>query len=120
MTSDATISELQELCLKFRDERDWKQFHNPKDLALAMTIEVAEVLEYFRFKSNNEIAKEMEDQNKLTEIGFEVADVLYFVLLLAHELGIDLTRTFRKNLEKAAAKYPVHLSKGSNKKYTEL
>lgn len=117
---DTTIQELLELCLKFRDDRDWKQFHNPKDLAVALAIEAAEVLEHFRFKDMSEIAPELEDVQKRREIGYELADVLYFLLLLSDEIGIDIADVFKENLNITAQKYPVHLSKGSNKKYTQL
>jgi len=117
---DTTIQELLDLCLKFRNDRDWKQFHNPKDLAVAMTIESAEVLEHFRFKSIGEITQELKDAQRKREVGYELADVLYFLLLLSDEIGIDIADVFKENLDITAQKYPVHLSKGSNKKYTQL
>jgi len=117
---DTTIQELLDLCLKFRDERDWKQFHTPKDLTVAMTIEVSEILEHFRFKSDVEIANELKNQQKKLEIGYELADALYFLLLLSNAVGIDITDVFKENLKITAEKYPIRLAKGSNKKYTQL
>lgn len=115
-----SIDELQKICLNYRDERDWKQFHNPKDLALALSIEVAEVLEHFRFKDNKEIKDYLKDDDNKKNLGYEIADILYFVLLLAEEIGIDLVNIFQEKMKIAEKKYPVDLAKGSNKKYNEL
>jgi NTP pyrophosphatase (non-canonical NTP hydrolase) len=117
---DTTIQELLDLCLKFRDERDWKQFHTPKDLTLAMAIEVSEILEHFRFKSDPEIAGELKDDRKKLELGYELADALYFLFLLSDAINIDIADVFKENLKIIAEKYPIHLAKGSNKKYTQL
>lgn len=117
---DTTIQELLDLCLKFRDERDWKQFHTPKDLTVALAIEVSEILEHFRFKSDTEIAAELKDNQKRLEIGYELADALYFLLILSDAVGVDLADVFKENLLITAEKYPIHLSKGSNKKYTQF
>jgi NTP pyrophosphatase (non-canonical NTP hydrolase) len=106
--------------LQFRDDRDWKQFHTPKDLAVAMAIEVSEILEHFRFKSDTEIAAELKDNQKRREIGYELADALYFLLMLSDAIGVDLADVFEENLQITAEKYPIHLAKGSNKKYTQL
>ena len=117
---DTTIQELLDLCLKFRDDRDWKQFHTPKDLTVAMAIEVSEILEHFRFKSDVEIADELKDNQNRLEIGYELADALYFLLLLSDAIGVDIADVFKENLKITAEKYPIHLAKGSNKKYTQL
>jgi dCTP diphosphatase len=115
-----TIDELLDICIKYRDERDWKQFHNPKDLTLALSIEVAEVLEHFRFKNNDEIEKYFFDEENKKQVAHEVADILYFVLLLSDTLEIDLVESFKEKMKIAEKKYPVHLAKGCNKKYNEL
>ena len=117
---DYTLQELLDRIVKFRDQRDWKQFHKPKDLSLALAIEVAEILEHLRFKNDGEIEEYLQDSEHRHEVGSELADVLYFLILLSHETGIDLTDAFEKKMEVIAKKYPVHLAKGSNKKYTEL
>ena len=117
---NTTIQELLDLCLKFRDDRDWKQFHTPKDLTVAMAIEVSEILEHFRFKSDVEIANELKDNRKKLEIGYELADTLYFLLMLSDAIGVDIADVFKENLKIIAEKYPIHLAKGSNKKYTQL
>jgi NTP pyrophosphatase (non-canonical NTP hydrolase) len=115
-----TLQELLDRIVKFRDERDWKQFHKPKDLALALAIEVAEVLEHLRFKSDGEIEAYLQDAQHRREVGSELADVLYFTLLLSHEAGIDLADALEEKMKVIAQRYPVHLAKGSNRKYTEL
>jgi NTP pyrophosphatase (non-canonical NTP hydrolase) len=101
---------------KFRDERDWKQFHNPKDLAISLNLEAAEVLEHFQWKSPQEIENHIK-ANK-ADIGEELADVLYWVLLLSHDLNIDLADAFEQKMLQNSAKYPVEKAKGSHAKYT--
>lgn len=98
--------------IAFRDERDWAQFHNPKDLALGLSIEAAELNELFLWKQPEEA-----DPAKVRE---ELADVFGFALLMAHHYGFDIREIVEEKLAKNAAKYPVEKSKGSNKKYTEL
>jgi dCTP diphosphatase len=115
-----TIDALQKICLNHRDERDWKQFHNPKDLTLALSIEVSEVLEHFRFKDNKEIAEYLSDYENKKKVGYEIADILFFILLLSDEVGIDLVKSFKEKMKISAKKYPVHLAKGCNKKYNQF
>jgi len=103
---------------KFRDERDWKQFHNPKDLAISLSLEAAEVLEHFQWKSPEEIEEHV-IKNKV-DIGEELADVLYWVLLLSNDLDIDLADAFQKKMVKNAQKYPLDKARGSHAKYTQL
>jgi NTP pyrophosphatase (non-canonical NTP hydrolase) len=98
--------------IKFRDERDWEQFHNSKDLALAISIEANELLELFLWKQANEVNVE-----KLKE---ELADVFTFGLLLANKHGLDLTKIILDKIELNRAKYPVEKAKGVSKKYNEL
>ena len=102
----------------FRDERDWRQFHHPKDLAMALSIEAAEVLEIFRFKSPAQIDEEMEQLRP--QLGEELADVLFFVLLMADDCGIDLSSAVPAKLAQNARKYPVELARGKNLKYDQL
>jgi NTP pyrophosphatase (non-canonical NTP hydrolase) len=105
------ISEL----VKFRDERNWSQFHNTKDLALAISIEAAELNELFLWKTNEE--SESVDRNKLKE---ELADVLAFSLLLAGKHGLDVKEIVLEKIRKNGEKYPVEKAKGTAKKYNEL
>lgn len=113
-----TLTELQELIRKFRDERDWMQFHNHKDMATALAIEAAELQELFLWKQGEEVdAVASEKQEKLRD---ELADVAVYLLELADNLGIDLGEAVVQKLEKNAAKYPVHKARGSSAKYDEL
>lgn len=112
------IKALTDHVIAFRDERDWRQFHNPKDLALSLTLEAAEVLELYQWKTGDEIAAVARDRR--TALSDELADVLYYALLMAHDEGIDLERALIEKLKKSALKYPVEKAKGSNKKYTDL
>lgn len=113
-----TIERLTAEILKFREDRNWKQFHNPKDLAISLVLEATELLEHFQWKTSEEVLSQSDDQN--SALGDELADVLYWVLLISHDLGIDIEQAFFKKMEKNAQKYPVDKAKDSNRKYTEL
>ena len=115
-----TIAELKAQIRRFVRERDWEQYHFPKDLAIGLSIEAAELLEHFRFRSNDEIAARLKDGALLTDIGHELADVLYFVLLMCDYLDLDATRMLEDKLAISAARYPVDKARGKNLKYTEL
>ncbi|WP_144467671.1 nucleotide pyrophosphohydrolase [Bacillus toyonensis] len=106
-----TIKEI----LKFRDDRDWKQFHNPKDLAISLSLEASELLENFQWKSSEDAI----EQN-LENIKDELADVLIYSILLADQMNLDIEEVIQNKLEKNKRKYPVEKSFGSNKKYNEL
>lgn len=106
------------MVVQFRDDRDWGQFHNPKDSSISLVLEANEVLEHFQWKSTEEQAAHV--ISKREDIGDELADVLYWVLLLSNDLNIDISEAFIKKLAKNAAKYPVSKSKGRSAKYTEL
>lgn len=120
MDSETTVAKLKEQIRVFCDERDWDQYHNAKDLAIGIITEAGELLDHFRFKSNSEINEFMKNQEKKSEISEEISDIVYFVLRLAQKYEIDITTELNKKLEKNAEKYPIHKSRGSNKKYTEL
>lgn len=112
------IEELTKRIIAFRDARDWKQFHNPKDVALSLVLEATEVMEHFQWKNEAEI-KEYVKSHK-DDIGEELADVLYWVLLLSHDLDIDMIDAFKGKQDKNEGKYPVEKAKGSHKKYNQL
>lgn len=97
---------------QFRDERNWQQFHNPKDLSLALSIEASELLEAFLWK-----APEAADPEKVKE---ELADVLAYALLLCDTYNFDIEKIILEKIEKNEEKYPVHKAKGTAKKYNEL
>ena len=114
----STIEELTQLMLKFRDEREWAQFHNPKDVALSLALEAAELLELMQWKSGTELLEHLKANREL--LADELADVLGWVLVLAHDPGIDLNEAVKAKLKKNASKYPVEKARGVAKKYTEL
>ena len=102
----------------FRDVRDWKQFHNPKDCAISLSLEASEVLEHFQWKNPEEIKKYVETNKD--EVSEELADVLYWVLLISHDLNIDIVKEFEKKMEKNEGKYPTEKAKGKHTKYNKL
>ncbi len=121
MDDDKTkISELKEKIKKFCEERDWDQYHNAKDLALALIIEASELLEHFRWKSEKEVQELFNNTRKKEEISDEMADILYFLLRMAQRYEIDLSQALEQKLEKNEKKYPIDKFKGSNKKYNEV
>lgn len=120
MDDTTNVTELKNKVKNFSEERDWDQFHNPKDLAIGIITESSEILEHFRFKSESEAKEMLSNKEKKQEIAGEVADTLYFLLRLAQMHDIDLTTELNKMLEKNEKRYPVEKSKGSNKKYNEL
>jgi NTP pyrophosphatase (non-canonical NTP hydrolase) len=118
VNADQSLTDLQKQIRKFCDERDWDQFHNPKDLSISLALEAAEVLEHFQWKNADEMAEHIE--NNRSDVGEELADVFYWVLLLANKTGVDLLDAFQKKMDKNEIKYPIAKAKGSHKKYTEL
>lgn len=98
--------------VRFRDERDWNQFHNAKDLALAISIEAGELNELFLWKSDHDA-----NPNKVKE---ELADILNYSLLLAHKYGFNIVEIIREKLQANAIKYPVDKAKGNATKYDQL
>jgi NTP pyrophosphatase (non-canonical NTP hydrolase) len=112
------IKKLTNKIIDFRNARDWKQFHKPKDLALSLVLEASEVMEHFQWKNEKEVEKYIKEHKN--DIGEELADVFYWVLLLSHDLNVDLIKIFNQKMEKNEKKYPVNKAKGTHAKYTEL
>ena len=112
------IQELTKRIIDFRDRREWKQFHNPKDLALSLVLEATELMEHFQWKNPDEITKHLIDKKE--DVADELADVMYWVLLMSHDFEIDIKEALMKKIEKNEAKYPEDKAKGSHAKYTEL
>jgi NTP pyrophosphatase (non-canonical NTP hydrolase) len=112
------IKEYTRRIIEFRDARDWKQFHNPKDVALSLVLEANEVMEHFQWKNNEEMAKHVVE--KKNDIADELADVLYWILLMSHDLDIDILDSLDKKISKNESKYPVEKAKGKHTKYTNL
>ncbi len=112
------IERLQNELVKFARERDWEQFHTPKNLAMAMSVEAAEVVELFQWlteKQSRELPKA-----KVEELADELADTYIYLLRIAAHYGIDLVDAAAKKIKKSAAKYPVKKARGSARKYTEF
>ena len=109
MTSDhdTTIKSLRELIRRFVDERDWRQFHSPKNLSMSLAIEAAELMEHFQWIDIAESRATASDPQKLAAIREELADVLCYALALANELDIDVSQAVREKMVKNAAKYPA-------------
>ena len=106
------LTELKKKLLEFRDERDWAQFHNAKDLALALSIEAAELNELFLWK-------QPQDAN-IEKVKDELADVFGYAILLAEKYNLDIGEIVINKIQKNAAKYPIEKAKGNAKKYNEL
>ncbi len=101
--------------LKFRDDRDWKQFHNPKDLAISISLEAAELLEVFQWSAEDVICSD-----KIDKIKEELADVVNYCVLMADACGLDLDEIVREKIKGNEEKYPIEKSKGSKEKYTKF
>ena len=101
--------------LRFREERDWKQFHLPKNLAISLSLEAAEVLELFQWTKDNRLPAD-----RKAELTSELADVYYWLLLLAHEYSINLDTALAKKMVENARKYPVAKARGKSTKYCKL
>ena len=111
------FNELNKDIKKFSKERDWTQFHNPKDLAIAVSIESAELLEPFRFKSDKEVQEII--KHKKEEVADEIADIHHLLIRFCQITSIDLHKATKNKLKKLEKKYPKEKSKGKNKKYNE-
>jgi NTP pyrophosphatase (non-canonical NTP hydrolase) len=114
------FDDLTERVVRFRDERDWARFHNPKDLALSIAIEAAELMELFQWRDEGEIREKLASEAGRQRVGEEMADVLILLLSAADAMGIDLYRATLEKIETNAAKYPVEKARGNAKKYNEL
>jgi NTP pyrophosphatase (non-canonical NTP hydrolase) len=115
---DHTLAQLTTRVLRHRDERDWGQFHTPKELAISLCVESAELLSLMQWKTPAEVEQVV--AAKRAQVQDELADVLHSVLLLASDLKIDLAAALEQKLKKDAEKYPVAKAKGRNSKYSEL
>ena len=118
--TDARVDELIDMVVRFCEERDWDQYHNPKDLAIGISTEAGELLDLFRFRNESECMGLLSSDGSRADISDELADVLFFVLRFSHVTGIDLREALESKIRKNAEKYPVEKAKGSNLKYSEL
>jgi len=115
--SDMTLQDLQQQLKAFAQERDWEQFHSPKNLAMALIVEAAELVEHFQWLKQSE--SEQLPADKHQEVVHEMADILVYLLRLAERLDVDLLEAVQQKMKINAAKYPADKVRGSNKKYTE-
>ena len=106
--------------LGFRDARDWRQFHNPKDLAISISLEAAELLEHFQWKSEAEVGAYVAASENRRRVGEEMADVLILLISLADAVGLNLLEVARAKLLENGRKYPVDRARGSARKYDAL
>ncbi len=116
----ARIEDAKQLVREFCEARDWDRFHNPKDLAVGISTEAAELLERFRFKTPEQCSEILRDPELSQGIREELADVFYFVLRFAQMNSIDLYSALEDKIAKNGEKYPVEKSKGNYRKYDEL
>ena len=114
------IKDLTKEIIAFRNARNWKQFHNPKDVSLSLVLEAGEVMELFQWKNNEEMKEYIRLKKNRDRIGEELADVLYWVLLMSYDLKINILDALDKKIEQNRKKYPVEKAKGRHTKYTEL
>ncbi|HSB68956.1 MAG TPA: nucleotide pyrophosphohydrolase [Candidatus Methylomirabilis sp.] len=114
------MDDLVKAVLAFRDQRDWKQFHNPKDLAISITLEAAELLEHFQWKTAAQVATFLGSDENRRRVGQEMADVLILLISLADAVGLDLLEAARAKLQENEGKYPVDRSRGNATKYDKL
>jgi NTP pyrophosphatase (non-canonical NTP hydrolase) len=114
------MEDLVRSVLAFRDQRDWRQFHNPKDLAISISLEAAELLEHFQWKTPQEVESLVVSEESRRRLGAEMADVLILLISMADVLGLDLVAAAREKLCENAVKYPVARARGNARKYDEL
>lgn len=117
--ANTTLRELSDLVLRFSRERDWEQFHHPKDLGVALVCEVGELLEHFRYQTNEQIQATLSQPGPRQELAHELADCLWLILRLAEVCEIDLAASLREKVELAGLKYPVDRVHGRPDKYTK-
>lgn len=110
--------EIVQKLIDFRHERDWEQFHTPKDLAISLSIEAAELLEWFQWNSDQQITQKLKS-DKREALEDEVADVVAYLTYLCHDLDLDINKAVAAKINKNAAKYPANKAKGRSDKYNE-
>ncbi len=114
------LIDLKEKVKNFCEDRDWDQYHNPKDLAIGLSTEANELLDLFRFKTELQLRDMLHDSKKRERISEELADVLFFLLRFSQMYDFDLEKALDDKIEKNNMKYPIDKSKGKNDKYTEI
>ena len=118
---NTNIQKLKDALIKFRDARDWSQFHDPKNLAEAISIEAGELQEHFLWKDKKDVIKKLkEDKEFRTEVGEELADIVIFCVNFANSTNMDIASLVLDKIDKSNKKYPVEKAKGNATKYTKL
>ena len=120
MDNTTNITQLKEKIKTFCDARDWDQFHDAKELAIALSIEASELLEIFRWKTRDEVNALFNNPTKKEDIEDEMADILYFLVRIAQFYDINLSKALENKMKKNNEKYPIEKAKGSHKKYNEF
>lgn len=120
MNKEFNLEKMLDAQRKFSKDRNWDQFHTPKNLAIALNVEASELLEIFQWLSDNQSMQVMNEANRSLQIKEEIADVLYYLIRMADILNIDLEKEFWNKLAKNEEKYPIEKSHGNAKKYTEF
>lgn len=115
MSDLSAYTELNKRIRQFCEQREWSQFHDPKNLAISLQLEASEVLELFQWTKNNQVKP-----NKENEVADELADVFYWLIMLANHYNIDLVSALSSKMNKNEKKYPIEKARGSSDKYTEL
>ena len=118
MDKNNTIQQLKEMIFEFDDERDWHQYHHPKELSISISLEANELLENFQWKEKQSIDSIKGDEVLMNELKDELADVMIYCLNFANQLDIDVSSAIQKKIEKNMEKYPIELAKGKSEKYT--
>lgn len=114
------LSQMTKDVKEFCEARNWDQFHGPKDLAIGLVTEASELLEIFRFQSEEESLQEVTNSQERERVGDELADVMFFLIRFAQMNKFDLAQVLSAKMQKNALKYPVETAKNSNKKYNKL
>ncbi|MCE5339607.1 MAG: nucleotide pyrophosphohydrolase [Planctomycetaceae bacterium] len=112
------VKKITDMIKQFRDERDWMQFHDPKNMSISIVLEASELLEHFQWKTKEEAQQYVKEHKE--EIQDEIADVAMYLFELADNLGIDLLDAMKNKMEKNIKKYPVEKAKGKHTKYNKL
>jgi|Wag4MinimDraft_8_1082659.scaffolds.fasta_scaffold00001_60 NTP pyrophosphatase (non-canonical NTP hydrolase) len=120
MEKQRSLQDLADIVRIFCEARDWDQFHGPKDLAIGVITEASELLEHFRFQTDEQSMALLDNQQVKGDIEDELADVLFFLLRFSQRFEVDLTKALLRKIEKSEKKYPVEKAKGKNTKYTKL
>ncbi|MFB6199771.1 MAG: nucleotide pyrophosphohydrolase [Candidatus Nanohaloarchaea archaeon] len=118
--TEKTLQDMKQDIEEFCRERNWDQFHNAKEISIGISTEAAELLEHFRFKSEEQIKQKLNEEDSRQEIKEELADIQYFLLRFSQMYNIDLVEAMEDKMKKNRDKYPVEKAKDSNKKYDEF